>query len=56
MVGSRLPDRQLGDVRAGNCKELTGKHEKHLRRAFGDAPERCIEIVRRIFQFQRPDV
>src|SRR6202011_5139249 len=51
-----LLDRELGDMRAGKCKELTGEHEKHLRSALGEAPERCIEIVRRVFQFQRLDV
>jgi nucleoside-diphosphate-sugar epimerase len=47
---------QLGDMRAGKRKVLTGKHEKHLRRAFGEAPKRRIETVRRIFQFQRLDL
>ena len=48
-----LPDRQLGDMRARKCKEMTRKNEKHLRIAFGEAPKRGIEIVRWIFQFQR---
>ena len=51
-----LLDRKVGDMRAVRRKERTGEHEKHLRRAFGEAAECCIEIVRRVFQFQRPHV
>jgi len=40
MVGQPLLDCQLGDMRAGICKERTAvEHEKHLWRAFGESPK-----------------